>query len=64
VLLISGADAPERRANPVYAAGGVSTTLWELPDTAHTQALATHPLEYERRVTGFLATALLLSGAD
>jgi pimeloyl-ACP methyl ester carboxylesterase len=62
VLLISGADAPERRANPVYAAGGVSTTLWELPDTAHTQALATHPHEYERRVTGFLATALLLVG--
>jgi hypothetical protein len=33
--------------------------LGEMPDAPHTGGLATHPVEYERRVVGFLDRALL-----
>ena len=51
VLMISGAPSNERKLDPLYAdaAPGV-ISLWSLPDTPHTQALRTHPGEYERRV--------------
>jgi hypothetical protein len=32
--------------------------VWHVPDTGHTRALYTHPGEWERRVSAFLAAAL------
>jgi hypothetical protein len=60
VLLIAGApprepavaDALRERARP-----GV-VTVWELPDTPHTAALARHGAAWEARVIGFLDEAL------
>ena len=36
--------------------------LWVVPGTGHTAALATHPVEWEQRVTEFLTTALYPDG--
>jgi pimeloyl-ACP methyl ester carboxylesterase len=64
VLMISGAPSNERRLDPVYADAAPDViTLWPLPDTPHTQALGTHPAEYERRVISVFDGALLGSGA-
>jgi uncharacterized protein len=60
VLLLAGADPQEptvadalrERARP-----GV-VTVWELPDTPHTAALARHGAAWEARVIGFLDEAL------
>jgi len=32
--------------------------IWEVPDTGHTNALRTHPGDWEQRVTAFLDAAL------
>lgn len=41
------------------AAGSPSTVVrWDVPETGHTQALRTHPGEWERRVVAFLTEAL------
>jgi uncharacterized protein len=59
LLLISGDEPMEARANEIYAGvGGEGTTLWTVPDTSHTQALRTQPGEYERRVISFFDSAL------
>jgi uncharacterized protein len=59
LLLISGNGRTEARANMMFASmGGAGTSWWALPDVSHTHALRTHPDEYERRVIGFLDTAL------
>jgi uncharacterized protein len=60
VLLICGREGnPDEELNTVYrdAARGAAT-LWQAPGP-HTGALATAPLQYERRVVGFLDRALL-----
>jgi dienelactone hydrolase len=61
MLLIAGGDLPDERHAGRYIAGGApdSVELWIVPDTGHTQALATHPHEWEERVTSFLAEALV-----
>lgn len=60
VLMISGAPSNERKLDPIYrdTAPGV-IELWALPDTPHTQALRTHPAEYERRVITLFDEVLL-----
>src|SRR4051812_10759375 len=60
VLLISSGRSYEQQMNRAYAKrGGRGTVLWEMPDAAHTGGLATHPVEYERRVVGVFDRALL-----
>jgi hypothetical protein len=60
VLLITAGDVPdETRAGRHIASGSPRTVdVWEVPDTGHTEALDTHPQEWEVRVTAFLADAL------
>jgi uncharacterized protein len=59
LLIAGGSDPDEIPTNRAYrAAGGPTTQLWELPDTAHTAGLRTHPVAYERRTTAFLDRAL------
>ena len=38
----------------LYTNAGEPKELWQLPDSAHVQAWATDPVEYERRVLAFL----------
>jgi dienelactone hydrolase len=57
ILLIAGRDEIEPgRAYRDASPGTVE--LWELPDTDHTAGLATHPGEWEARVTMFFDRAL------
>ena len=58
-LLVSAGTAEERDFNVLYerAAGG-RVEHWNLPDTHHTRAIREHPVDYERRVVGFLDEAL------
>jgi uncharacterized protein len=60
VLLVAGDPAAgEIKVARAYRdAGGATVELWELPDTAHTGGLRTHPREYERRTVAFLDRAL------
>jgi pimeloyl-ACP methyl ester carboxylesterase len=60
ILLIAAGDIPdEARAGRYIASGAPATVeLWEVPGTGHTEALKTHPVEWEARVTDFLADAL------
>ena len=64
VLMISGAPSIERKLDPVYTDAAPDViTLWSLPDTPHTQALQTHPVEYERRVIAVFDGSLLGDGS-
>ena len=57
VLLIAGSG--ESTVNRYYRDASPSTVrLWELPDTAHTAGLATHPEQWRTTVLEFLAGAL------
>jgi uncharacterized protein len=60
VLLVAGDPAAGeiKVARAYREAGGATVELWELPDTAHTGGLRTHPREYERRTVAFLDRAL------
>jgi pimeloyl-ACP methyl ester carboxylesterase len=60
LLIAGGAGAPDEiPTNRAYRdAAGPSARLWELADTGHIAGLRTHPAEYERRTTAFLAHAL------
>jgi uncharacterized protein len=57
ILLIAGRGGVDG-ARQYRAAAPVSTQLWELPDTPHTQGLARHPDQWSARVTAFLDSAL------
>lgn len=59
LLVASGSLAGELDANRRYAAAGPSTTLWELPDVTHTNAIDEVASDYERRVLGHLDATLL-----
>jgi|KBSMisStandDraft_5_1062788.scaffolds.fasta_scaffold329579_2 hypothetical protein len=48
-LLLIGTEGFERELDRAYVRG-TRAQLWELPDTAHTQGLATHPAAYAERV--------------
>jgi hypothetical protein len=59
-LLISSGTGYEQQMNREYKKrAGRGTALWEIPDAPHTGGLATHPVEYERRVVGFFNRVLL-----
>ena len=64
VLLIAAGDrADEGNAGRyIQSAAAGSVDLWIVPGTGHTEALRTHPREWEQRVTAFLASALPLEG--
>lgn len=58
-LLISSKVIEERDLNRIwYERLAGEAELWELPDTAHTGGLRTHPEAYEARVVEFLDTYL------
>jgi uncharacterized protein len=60
ILLITAGDVAEEAHAARYIAAGSPSTVarWDVPDTGHTQALDTHPNEWERRVVAFLDDAL------
>jgi pimeloyl-ACP methyl ester carboxylesterase len=59
LLITAGNVKDESVAARELAASSPSTVeVWDVPDTAHTKALATHPVEWESRVTSFLARTL------
>jgi uncharacterized protein len=64
VLLIAAGDSADEgnAGRYIRSAAAGSVDLWIVPGTGHTQALRTHPREWEQRVTAFLATALHLTG--
>jgi len=57
ILLIAGRGEVQQARSYRDASPG-TVDLWELPDTAHTAALATHPDEWENRVTTFFDRTL------
>jgi hypothetical protein len=58
--LISSGKGYEQQMNREYdQRAGRGTVLWEMPDAPHTGGLATHPVEYERRVVAFFDRTLL-----
>jgi hypothetical protein len=60
LLIAAGSEADEGHAGRFIQAGAPdSVELWVVPGTGHTDALTTHPDEWERRVTAFLAAALV-----
>jgi hypothetical protein len=60
VLLIAGGAVPDEAsaARHIEAGAPSAVDVWEVPDTGHTDALATHPEEWESRVTAFLADTI------
>jgi pimeloyl-ACP methyl ester carboxylesterase len=60
VLLIAAGAKPDEGHASTYIAHGApaSVQVWVAPHAAHVGALATHPQEWEQRVTGFLAAEL------
>jgi pimeloyl-ACP methyl ester carboxylesterase len=60
VLLIVGGAIENERLAGAYIQGGSPTTVevWVVPDTGHTAALDTHPVEWEQRVIAFLTATL------
>ena len=61
VLLIWAPNGGNRETmNPTYEGLiGESADIWEIDDVKHVQGIKGHPEEYERRVIGFLDSALL-----
>jgi uncharacterized protein len=59
-LLLIGTEGFEREIDRAYVRGS-QARLWELPSTAHTKGLATHPRAYDQRVVGLFDHALLAS---
>jgi pimeloyl-ACP methyl ester carboxylesterase len=59
VLLITGNAPREHAYGERYAAAAPDTlTWWDLSDTGHVQALATHPDEYRQRVLALFGAAM------
>jgi fermentation-respiration switch protein FrsA (DUF1100 family) len=59
-LLITAGDVADeaRSAASIAAAAPDRVQIWSVPDAGHTEGLATHPAEWERRVVAFLDEAL------
>ena len=60
LLISTGGNLPvERDFNRIYAeAAREPVDVWELPEVNHTAAIRERPDAYERRVVGFLESAL------
>src|SRR5581483_9032373 len=55
LLIEAGSVADELHAGrAIQSASPGTVELWVVPKTGHTEALRTHPQEWESRVTGFL----------
>jgi uncharacterized protein len=64
VLLIAAGNTPdEAHAARYMQQGNANVEVWEVPNTGHTNALNTHPDEWEQRVITFLAGALTVATA-
>lgn len=62
LLVYAGRGGGGEDLNPTYhRAAGQPKLLWEIPEAEHVGGLAARPLEYERRVVGFLDRALGVS---
>ena len=61
VLLVAAGDVRDEQtaARSIQAASPDTVTVWVAAGAGHTGGLRTQPLEWERRVTGFLDAALL-----
>ena len=59
-LLITAGNVEDESvaARQLAAASPATVEVWDVPDTAHTKALATHPAEWESHVTSFLERSL------
>jgi hypothetical protein len=60
ILLVAAGNVPDEvnAAQYIRRAAPGSVQIWQVPGTRHTRALATHPTEWERRVTAFLTEAV------
>ncbi len=58
LLIVSGARSETDAAPLLMAKGSSHVQLWSIPDSPHTGGLATHPQEWEARVTAFLDSVL------
>ncbi|HYF73641.1 MAG TPA: hypothetical protein VD864_12515, partial [Nocardioides sp.] len=60
-LLVAAGDVETERlaAERLERAAAGAVEVWEVPDAGHVQGLSTAPEEWERRVVGFLGSALL-----
>ncbi|MEO8696956.1 MAG: alpha/beta fold hydrolase [Acidimicrobiales bacterium] len=59
LLVAAGDEADEAEADRYIQTGSPeSVEVWVVPGTHHTAAIRTYPLEWERRVTAFLSSAL------
>jgi len=58
--LVTAGTVPDETDAARYIRQGapVSVQIWNVPDAGHTRALATHPAEWNRRVTAFLDQAV------
>ncbi|MEI8406506.1 MULTISPECIES: alpha/beta hydrolase [unclassified Kribbella] len=64
LLIAAGNRADEGNAGRYIKSASPGTVdLWIVPGTGHTDALRTHPREWEERVTTFLTTAFDLEGS-
>lgn len=63
VLLISTGSGPEQTMNRAYHRAAPETSLWELPEAAHTRGLEQEPQAYARTVIRLFDGALLHLGA-
>jgi dienelactone hydrolase len=60
ILIVASGDKAEiAQARSYRAASPRTTSVWELPDTHHTKALARHPKAWESRVLAFLDRSLV-----
>jgi pimeloyl-ACP methyl ester carboxylesterase len=60
ILLVTAGNVDDETlaANDIRTGSPDTVQVWQAPDTGHTGALATHPHDWEQRVTGFLADSL------
>jgi hypothetical protein len=54
-----GQGGENTRQPRYFAAAGEPKSIWRVPGSTHTEGIEAQPVEYERRVIGFLDEALL-----
>jgi len=61
VLVISASESRAATLSThLQSMARLSTVLWTAPDTADTQAIRTHPMEWSSRVLQFFNQALIV----
>jgi len=59
ILLVHGTrdtNIPVRHSRELHALNPAATVFWEVPGAGHVESQATHPQEYEKRVTEWFAS--------